>query len=331
MNQNTRAASVIIVLLVFMFGCTFPLKSDLQPFPAGYIDSAYIVPDGSAIYFIHSVAATLDLLQQNPSAQPVTAHLSGHQAAKGGYWWNTDIYVSMRNMDGTWGQPQNLGSAINSEHMESGPWTDNEQTTLIFTRESVTDRGLSGTFISRRNSKNEPWGIPERLPGELGMYGVTGFTDFHLTSSGNLYFWSESLIGNGALYWSKSIGPNQWAPAQLLPDEFQSDLHETQPWINDDETVLCFNRRGDDANTQMLCATRATASAEWGVPRVVSLTGFADANHYTIWGEPSFTNDGTMFFVRFDTSVPKWKAEILISSRQSDGSFGTPQKLIFKY
>ncbi len=319
------------VLLVFSAGCALPSKNDLQPFPAGYIDSAYVLPDGSAIYFIHSAASTLDLLQQNPSAKPATAHLPSHQAAQGPYWWNTDIYVSMRDHDGNWGQPQNLGPAINSEHMESGPWTNDEQTELIFTRESVTDPGLSGSFISRRNSKNEPWGTPERLPGELGMYGVTGFTDFHLAPSGNLYFWSGTLAGNGTLYWAKSTGPNQWAPAKLLPDCFQSDLHETQPWVNDEETLICFNRRGDDANTQMLCANRADPSAEWRTPAVVPLKGFADVNNYTVWGEPSFTNDGTMFFVRFDTSTPKWMAEILMSSRQNDGSFGTPQELVFKY
>ncbi len=112
---------------------------------------------------------------------------------------------------------------------------------------------------------------------------------------------------------------------------FQSDLDETQPWVNDEETVLCFNRRGDDANTQMLCASRANSSAEWETPTLVKLTGFVDANHYTVWGEPSFANDRTMFFVRFDTSAPKWKAEILMSIWQDDGSFDIPRKMVFKY
>ena len=322
---------VLALLLSFGLGCTRPPEEGLQPFPAGYIDSAYVVPDGSAIYFIHSVVSTLDILQQNQSARPVTTHLPGHQAQAGGYWWNTDIYVSASNPDGTWGAPRNLGPTINSEHMESSPWTNIEQTVLIFTRESVTEPALSGTFISRRNSRDEPWGMPERLPGELGMYGATGFMDFHLVPSGNLYFWSETLIGNGALYWAKSIGPNQWSAAELMPDGLQSDLHETQPWVNDDETVIYFNRRGDDANTRLMRATRADASMEWGIPTVVQLRGFADPNNYTVWGEPSFVSDGTMFFVRFDTSTPKWRAEILLAVRQDDESYGPPQELIFRY
>jgi len=328
MNQNTRKAAMLAMLLAFTFGCTLTSKNNLQPFPAGYIDSAFVVPDGSAIYFLHSVVSTLEILTEDQSAKPVTAHLPGHQAKDGPYWWNSDIYVSLKNPDGTWAQPQNLGPIVNSEHMESSPWTNDEQTMLIFSRWSVTESEFSGTFISRRNSKNEPWGDLEKLPGELGMYEETGFTDFHLVPSENLYFWKDD--GKGALYWAKSIGPNQWAPAELLPEAFQSEVRDSQPWVSDDETQICFNRLDDDANSEMLCATRENASAEWGTPTVVQLTGFEDANHLTVWGEPSFTNDGAMFFVRFDTSIKNWKSEILVSVRQSDGSFAIPQSLLFK-
>jgi hypothetical protein len=272
--------------------------STLQPFPAGYIDSAFVLPDGSSLYFIHSVVSTLDILEQNPSAKPFTAHLPGHQSADGEYWWNTDIYVSRRNNDGTWGQPQNLGPEINSKHMESSPWVNDAQTVLIFTRESVTDPSLSGSFLSRRQSPDEPWGLPQRLPGELGMYGETGYMDFQMVPSGNLFFWSEVLEGDGTLYQAENTGADQWSAAERMPDLFQSSLHETQPWMNDEETRFCFNRRGDDANTTLLCASRADPSAEWNPPQVVPIEGVADTNGYSVWGEPSFLEDGTLFFVR---------------------------------
>ncbi len=118
MKQNIWIVSVIAALFAFSFGCTRSSQRDLQPFPAGYNDSAYVVPDGSAVYFIHSVVSTLQVQTQDQSAKPVTAHLPGHQAKDGEYWWNTDIYVSSKDPDGTWGQPQNLGSTINSEHRE---------------------------------------------------------------------------------------------------------------------------------------------------------------------------------------------------------------------
>lgn len=95
----------------------------------------------------------------------------------------------------------------------------------------------------------------------------------------------------------------------MLPESFQSALDESQPWVNDDETTLCFSRREANGNTQLWCATRENSLAEWGIPTLIPLFGFADANGSEVWGEPSFTNDGTMFFVRFDTSTKEWNAE----------------------
>ncbi|NHZ72669.1 MAG: hypothetical protein GWP17_06270 [Aquificales bacterium] len=329
MRPLTKTLFAAIFVVYVGLACNHqPTSPDKAKGWSGYTDSPYIVPDGTAIYFLHSVASTYDMLTANPNAKPVAEYFPGHQGQGGAYWWNTDIYVSFKNSDGTWGQPQNLGPSINSEHMESSPWTNAEQTELIFIRASVTDPALSGAFISRRNNTNESWGIPERLPGELGSYGTSGFTDFHMAPSGNLYFWNES---NGALYWAKALANNQWAPAELLPAPFQSELEETQPWVNDSETVIYFNRRGDDGNTQLLWANRENASAEWGTPIPVHLTEFADANNNTVWGEPSFTYDEEMFFVRFDTSDPDWQADLFVAIQQSDGSFGPPQKLIFSY
>lgn len=105
----------------------------------------------------------------------------------------------------------------------------------------MTDPSLSGTFISRRENKDKPWGEPEQLPGELGTFGTAGFADIHMAPSGNLYFWSEDNgqeAGNGTLYWARSIGPNQWSAAELLPESFQSALDESQPWVNDNETAF---------------------------------------------------------------------------------------------
>jgi hypothetical protein len=334
MSPIQRIVGIVVLVPILISACEpFPGEDLLRSFPAGYIDSPYVVPDGSALYFLHSTVSTIDMLQGNPSAKPVTAYLPGHQGQNGAYWWNTDIYVIFKNPDGTWGPPQNLGPTINSEHLEGGPWTNTDQTVLIFQRESVTDPSLSGTFISRREGKDELWGEPVRLPGKLGTFGATGFADLHMAPSGNLYFWSEDseqVAGNGTLYWAQNIGPNEWAAAELLPESFQSDLDESQPWVNDDETVLYFNRRGEDGNTQLWRATRADSSAEWGIPMLVPLAGFDNGNGYVVWGEPSFMYDGTMFFVRFDTSTEDWNAELLSSVGGQDGSYTTPQKLVFE-
>jgi hypothetical protein len=153
-------AVLAAALAAAAIGCSLATGGPLQPFPAGYIDSAFVVPDGTALYFIHGVMSTLDILEQNPGSKSVTAHPDGHHASEGGYWWNTDIYCSPAEGDGTWGRPQNLGDAVNSEHMESSPWTNAEQTVLIFTRESVSDPSFSGTFLSSSPLSGGGFGAP---------------------------------------------------------------------------------------------------------------------------------------------------------------------------
>ena len=322
----------VVVILALWIGLSISCSVDqdtLKPFPAGYIDSPFIVPDGSTLYFIHSVVSTKDILTGNPDARPVTDFLPGHQGQDGPYWWNTDIYVSHRNPDGTWGKPQNLGPPINTEHMECCVWVNQDQTVLIFTRESVNDPSQSGSFISRRNSKNEPWGNPQRLPGILGDYQTYGFTDFHLSPAGNLYFWAKTT-GDGVLYWARNLGPNSWSNPAPLPQNFQTSLDETQPWVNDSETIIYFNRRGEDGNTELWTSTRTDPSVPWGTPQRVSVLGFADENGYRIWGEPSFTHDGKMFFVRFNTATKDWDAELMFADQNADGRYGPPEKLIFR-
>lgn len=302
----------------------------IKPFPGGYIDSPFVVPDGSAIYFIYSVAATKDMLTGNPEAKPVAAYLEGHHAQDGDYWWNTDIYVSRSNPDGTWGRPRNLGSNVNSQHLESGPWVNAEETVLIFTRESVTDPSLSGSFITNRATKTDPWGVPQKLPGILGDYGRTNYQDFHECPSGDLYFWSEAS-GDGVLYFSRCIGKNEWSKPVRLPDEFQSDQDETQPWVNDAETIIYFNRRGEDSNTSLMRATRSKTSEAWSAPQVVT-TKFSDAAGNAVWGEPSFIRNGAeMYFVMFDTSTRDWHARLMMASKNAEGGYGSPKPLVFKF
>jgi hypothetical protein len=325
-----RTLVLVGVLAVGLSSCaTTPADSDgtggLPPFPAGYIDSPFVVSDGSTLYFIHSVVSTYDIIVQNPDAQPSTPHLAGHQGAEGPYWWNTDLYLSRRNPDGTWGMPENLGPTVNTVHMESGPWVNAEQTMLIFTRESVDDPSASGSFVAVRESADDPWGEPVRLPGELGDYGSNGFSDFHLAPGGDLYFWGGIFEGTGDLYRARSTGPGEWAAAELLPGAFRTADDETQPWLSDDETVFLFNRRGDDGDTSLWRSTRSGASDEWGEPEEVVLTGFADAGGLAVWGEPCVVDDGTLFFMRFDTSVEDWIAQIMMAPLNPDGSYGPPE------
>lgn len=46
---------------------------------------------------------------------------------------------------------------------------------------------------------------------------------------------------------------------------------------------------------------------------------------------PSFTDDGTMYLVRFDTSSEEWDAELLMAPENGDCSYGPPVPLVFNF
>jgi len=153
------------------------------------------------------------------------------------------------------------------------------------------------------------------------------FTDFHLTSSGNLYFWSP-WNGNGTLFYAASTGTGEWGAAENLA-MFESSVDESQPWVNADETSLFFNRRAPDGSTELWMAARPSKESSWGAAEKVVLMGFEDPAGGLVWGEPSFDSNGAMYFVRFNVSLPGWDAELMKAERNADGSYGPPQPLVF--
>ena len=56
----------------------------------------------------------------HPSVSPDESFLLFNSARLGGFG-KGDIFVSFRQDDDTWGEPQNMGSEINTEHFESCP------------------------------------------------------------------------------------------------------------------------------------------------------------------------------------------------------------------
>lgn len=74
------AGAIFLTLITVSFATGFDKGSVSvrKSFPAGYVDSPYVIPDGSALYFIHSVASTFDLLTRDPYPDKVADYLPGH-------------------------------------------------------------------------------------------------------------------------------------------------------------------------------------------------------------------------------------------------------------
>lgn len=75
---------------------------------------------------------------------------------------NADIYRSVRNADGTWGTPQNLGEPVNSKGSEMAPFLHPDGRTLYFSSDKHIGMGGFDLFMSRRNEEGQ-WQEPVNL------------------------------------------------------------------------------------------------------------------------------------------------------------------------
>lgn len=75
---------------------------------------------------------------------------------------NADIYCARRNADGTWGEPQNLGTPINSKGTEMAPFIHPDGHTLYFSSDKHVGMGGFDLFMSRRGEDGQ-WQEPVNL------------------------------------------------------------------------------------------------------------------------------------------------------------------------
>ena len=75
---------------------------------------------------------------------------------------NADIYCCLRNADGTWGGPQNLGNVINTKGTEMAPFLHPDGHTLYFSSDKHIGMGGFDLFMSRRGEDGQ-WQTPVNL------------------------------------------------------------------------------------------------------------------------------------------------------------------------
>jgi tetratricopeptide (TPR) repeat protein/SOS response regulatory protein OraA/RecX len=79
-----------------------------------------------------------------------------------GTYGGLDIYKSKRQPDGKWGEPENLGSTINTRYNEETPFITEDGQTLYFSSYGHYNMGGYDIFCSKKN-KDGSWGTPVNL------------------------------------------------------------------------------------------------------------------------------------------------------------------------
>jgi len=102
----------------------------------------------------------------------------------------SDLYISFREVDGSWTEPENLGSSINTGFNETTPSLSDDMKTLFFASNRPGSEGVDVYFTRREDSGWKNWTSPKRLAAPINSK-YNDSQPFFNAATGYLYFTSD--------------------------------------------------------------------------------------------------------------------------------------------
>lgn len=113
-------------------------------------------------------------------------------ASEEGDYGKRDIYVSVKDEEGNWGEAINLGPVINTTEVDRTPFLHPDMKTLYFSSVGHTGLGKMDVFMSKRLDENSwtEWSEPVNLGTALNSVGNDW--DFKVTTDGRYAYFTIS-------------------------------------------------------------------------------------------------------------------------------------------
>jgi hypothetical protein len=219
--QHPQFAASVIIRLVKVNGVWS--KPEVAPFSGKYRDlEASFTPDGKTLYFA--------------SDRPITANTVKK---------DFDIWRVSKSANGKWGEPENLGTVVNSDKNEFYPIVTTSGN-LYFTAEAPYGKGSEDIVMCAPTAKgySAPVSLPEAINTKFGEFNAYVSADEQLIMFSS--FGRADDMGGGDIYISKKDKNGNWVPARHLPAPINSTGLDYCPYLTPDKKYLVFtsNRSG---------------------------------------------------------------------------------------
>jgi len=218
-----------------------------------------------------------------------------------------DLWMATREAIGEpWGEPVNLGSNINSPNTELGPAISPNGLELYFSR-GWDDPYI---FVSKRSSKDAPWGPAVRLDSSINSYNAHA-PEF--SSDGlSLYFCSNRPGGLGGTdIWvtTRAMIGDSWSEPINLGPNVNSFYNDYGPSISLDDRVLFFDSyRAGTQKDQLWLTVRSNEDDGWESPMILG----PQINLSNQEGDAEISPDGsTLYFSFYTGSADIYQAKVL--------------------
>ena len=202
--------------------------------------------------------------------------------------------------DFTLGTPTNLGSIVNSPHMESSPDISADGLELYFTSNRPGGLGGNDIWVTKRPSIDSAWGKPVNL-GPIVNSSAAESTPTISRDGLSLYFcdWRDPRPGGHGKtdIWvtTRKAKNDEWGKPVNLGPVVNSSAYEITPEISSDGLELYFesDRPGGLGSDDIWVTRRRARGHPWGKPvRLNSLINTSAMEHC-----PTISSDGlTLFF-----------------------------------
>ncbi len=281
----------------------------------GWSDSPFVSRDGQRLYFMYSRYNFAPSIKSGGTQSPT---LGGpdrpglHKVASGGNPYDeSDIYMSTKGPDGTWGEAVNLG--LNGAYGDSSGMELNNGNTFIW----LQGNGTTNNIVMANKNADGTWATPVDLGTGINNHSAHVVQDNPHISPDGKALWFTSTRGSGVggkdIWFSTNAsgalgGP--WSAPVNPGGPVNTTGDEDQIWISPVTTDIYWN----GPQGVMHCLSNGSNCA--GTPTVVTLPGC------TYPGEISIPDDGQiMYFGCVDAAITQ--VQIMFSKKQANGSWGT--------
>ena len=137
-----------------------------------------------------------------------------------------DLYISLKDDDGKWSAPQNLGTTINSPGYEISPFLSDDGTLLFFASDGHEGYGDADIYMSRRLYDSwDIWTEPINLGSQINSDAFDAY--FFLHDEKEAFFASNRGGGLSNLYHAPVIAQDSIKQTATL-DQSKFVLTETE-------------------------------------------------------------------------------------------------------
>ena len=224
------------------------------------------------------------------SSDGLTLYFDSQRAGGFGDW---DIWVTTReSINDDWGTPEPLPAPVNSIYADAGPSISADELSLYFASERPGGYGSFDIWVSRRKTREEPWGTPVNLG--LGVNSFAYENHPSISADGlTLYFDALTWLGYYDICVAfRATTYNDWDESFVLSSIVNSMFYELSPCISSDGLNLFFDRRSVLGDRDIWVATWKKSDDYWSEPV------FYGSPLNTLYQDtdPSIQFDGSMLY-----------------------------------